>query len=450
MDNSTLLIILVVFVIIWSFLIVLLHKKTKNKNANNETLDLADDELVTLKSDKSVPLMPGEVDAIVLQNNSGEELSFSRIRTDLPGQYVELEKASYAKAGADILKTGLPVAEKAYTLAELSQRAPNGLFTATVSPDKLSKFKKDKTFTTIIRNDKNIEKHAGFKEIESLSNVNPLMATEMAMAAMAAVSGQYYLNKINDQLNQLNVSVDKLFSFHNDEKIAILQNAAQRFSELSNKQVVDDNDIAQLRRLGDDVSNVCYEYRPKVDDLWNKLEHFSTSKNKPTMSVEEYEQALYDWNYYRSICREASRLEQISKALEIVLRRRRDISDPQLAQLMADLKNSYGNSFYLEDANGYKGAMEKLTSNSMKLVMINKRFERDKKKVKNLFRLNNAIDAIQQLNESNGQLLFINELLEEKNEAQIVLFEDEEGKARTFLPILDYYEEEPLDVEGEE
>ena len=124
---------------------MLLHKKTKNKNANNETLDLADDELVTLKSDKSVPLMPGEVDAIVLQNNSGEELSFSRIRTDLPGQYVELEKASYAKAGADILKTGLPVAEKAYTLAELSQRAPNGLFTATVSPDKLSKFKKDKT-----------------------------------------------------------------------------------------------------------------------------------------------------------------------------------------------------------------------------------------------------------------------------------------------------------------
>ena len=83
------------------------------------------------------------------------------------------------------------------------------------------------------------------------------------------------------------------------EKIAILQNAAQRFFELSNKQAIDDNDIAQLRRLGDDVANVCYEYRPKVEELWLRLNTYSTEKNKATISVEEYEKLLHEWNYYR-------------------------------------------------------------------------------------------------------------------------------------------------------
>lgn len=440
MDNSTLYIILVAFVICWSILIVLLHKKTKNNTSNNNTMDLADEELTTpddidLVNEKdAVTISSKEIDAIVLRNSSGDELSFSKARTDLPGKYVELKNASYAKTGADLLKTGLPVAEKAYTLAELSKKAPNGLFTATVSPDKLSKFTKDKTFTTIVRNDKNIEKHAGFKEIETLSNVNPLMATEMAMAAMAAVSGQYYLNKINDQLAQLNVSVDRLFAFHNDEKIAILQNAAQRFFELSNKQAIDDNDIAQLRRLGDDVANVCYEYRPKVEELWLRLNTYSTEKNKATISVEEYEKLLHEWNYYRSICREASRLEQMSKALEIILRERRDASDSQIDQLLHDLESSFSTSFFCEDNKSFADSISKLRHNAAMVVVLNKKRERDKKKQEKVDHFGEVLSGFQLQQDKTSQLSVFEEMIEDKRRAEVIFFEDEKGETRTFLP----------------
>lgn len=429
MKTSTLIIVLVCFLIIWIPFVLFLYRKTKKVEPDDELVHFVDGEDDSIVVDKTKNQLQ-EQSSFILSSNDGEQLVFQRPSNDDARMFHEVGISTANKAIGDIAKTALPVMEKAYTISELNRLAPNGLFTATVDPKKLSHFVKDGSFSTIVRGDDKIEVHKGFVEVGDVSKINPAMAAQMGMQAMAAVSGQYYLTKINNQLTQLNENLDKVLEYHDNEKIAVLQNASKRFSELAVKQIVDDSDLIQLRRLGDDVSNVLHEYLPRVDAAWDKL-NSDYAKNKYPLTAEEYSNAIRDWNYYASICREASRLEQISKALEIVLRQRKNMVDPALPELEDNLRASYDNCYFKREQEQYSDSMNTIALNAKRAALMGKKLERDKTKFKNLSNLNTLIEEISDsVHNSDGRV--IEELLEPKSN-EVLLLLDENGDDRVFI-----------------
>ena len=80
---------------------------------------------------------------IVISNPIGGKLVMKRTSTSKKGMKFKEVFASEASLIAGNLTQGsLQIANQAMSVAQIFKQAPNGLFTATVDPAKLSKFKK--------------------------------------------------------------------------------------------------------------------------------------------------------------------------------------------------------------------------------------------------------------------------------------------------------------------
>jgi hypothetical protein len=194
--------------------------KRKKKQGNLNQLESIQQESINLpiSFQENFKLDPykdiSQIDVI----NGNDIIKFNKISIN------EIEKYNYQEISSDRIKGGLSNIVSAGTqIAAVSILNPNGLFTATVSPQLLTKFVADGTFSTMVREGGRIVKHAGFQSISTT-----VFAPIAIMQLLSMVTGQYYMNGITKQLKSIDKKINLLIKFHHTEKISKLMSVQNK------------------------------------------------------------------------------------------------------------------------------------------------------------------------------------------------------------------------------
>lgn len=340
-------------VVILAFVLLLIYKihpeyLRKDKTIDSESVSSDSDsfELSEENSDTIPSAIPSTITELILEDNRGHQLTLQKTDALFSGDQM-LQEVLYEgdMIAGHIVQGSTPVLGQAYSVAQLQAAAPNGLFTATADKASLSLFKADGTYSTMVRDSSNkLVRNAGFKEVELVNKLNPAMVVSIGMQAMAIVSGQYYMTKINKQLDSITGSLEKLINLHHNEKIAILQNAQRRLIEITGRNVVDGSDIAEIRDLRNKVGEVYDAYRIDLIADHNRAVAYNSKSLRVETRVNEYNQIIDQMNFNMNVCAEADRLRIQSYMAEIAVRMKLSPSDPMLPELYESLQKNYDES----------------------------------------------------------------------------------------------------------
>jgi len=241
-----------------------------------------------------------------------EKLLFTKTPIEaFPSQslYVEVSDNNDGGILSSVVGAAIPI-------TAISKLNPNGLFTATVNPDLLTRFKDLKnldTLTTMIHGKNGIIAHAGFKE------TSPKVFQPMALFQIASfVTGQYYLNGITNQLNIVSAKIDKLIAYRKFEKRGRLLQAEKELKELIGKSYPSSEDIIQLKSIRRETGSIKEEYsvefRHSVENPTNVAASSTHSRAKELVG-----NAL-DFTHTCDIISTAEELEYLSIVAELGLR----------------------------------------------------------------------------------------------------------------------------------
>lgn len=451
MDNILLVVVLIIVIVGFGiFGLKQRNNLNKEQRANGQDHELIHDNMYmdaiqrndivakALKEQNNNDL--SKITEIVLQNSLGKEILFTRPNELKEQKYQEVIVGETAKIGGHLIQGAMPVLERASTLAEIAKKAPNGLFTATVDPSTLSKFA-DGTTTTMVRDTANkLAGHAGFQTIEKVGKVNPLMAVNVGMQALAAISGQYYLHQIFAQLDGINSNLEKLIEFHHDEKIGILLNTKNRLSEIIERKNVDGSDINEIRDLRNKIGEVFQEYKTRLDRECKNVAEFKSEAWFVEKRVDYYSKEIDEMSFTLQICFEADRLSMQAELAEIAVRMKMNHADLMLEELFYQLKNNYDNSFSISIDDKIKEIFEPINLNAKEIVGDGKDFifiDKNPEKLLNyIYHKSNQLE--EQLN-SKAESKIINQVLFERNQQQeVAITLDEELKGqRIFIPVVE-------------
>lgn len=274
---------------------------------------------------------------IIIENPIGGKLTLSEVKVNnKPNKkYKEVFSSEGALITGNITQGALQVANQSATLAQIAKQAPNGLFTATVDPAKLSKFKNG-TLTTMVRKEGKLSNHAGFSQVALEQSINPAMVLSAGMQAMSIVSGTYYLNQLNSQITQIDNKLEELLKVHHDANIGKLIAARKGLSDIAVRDVVDIVDLNAIRAYKKTAVEIQEEYSYS---LQRKEKELVNSKK-----VQESE--LDDINFYMSIAFEASKLSLFAELIELGTRMKLGGQTEIIDGLTKQLENNYSTSFY--------------------------------------------------------------------------------------------------------
>lgn len=381
-----------------------------------------------------------KITEILLQNGLGQELSFIRPKELTEVKYHEVMVGEATKIAGNLIQGAMPVLERASTLAEIAKKAANGLFTATVDPSTLSKFA-DGTTTTMVRDTANkLAGHAGFQSVGNIGKVNPLLAVNVGMQVMAAISGQYYLHQIFSQLDGIHSNIEKLIEFHHDEKIGILLNAKNRLSEITQRKNADESDIKEIRDLRNKIGEVFQEYKTRLDRECKNLAEFRPEAFFVEKRVDYYCKKIDEMSFSLQVCFEADRLSMQAELAEIAVRMKLNYVDTMLEELFYQLKNNYDNSFSILIADNIKEIFDQINLNAEEIVGDGKDFIFIDKNPKKL--LKDVSDRAHKLEEQlNSKVVssIINQALSSQNDQkEVLIMTDKELQVqRIFIPVVE-------------
>lgn len=334
-------IVLLVFIVAGAAVFIGLRMKNTRliKSAENAV------SLVLSEPNHSKGLEIADIESLVLKDNDGRELSLTRLNTAQSPEkrYREICVRGSSAAG-HILQGAMPVLAQAQTLNEIAKAAPNGLFTATAPVGDLMKLSGGTVGSAVMKDGK-IAAQAGFAEV-ALSTVNPVAVVAGAMQAMALISGQYYMNEISKQLENVNRKLDKLIGYHHDEKIGILRSANRELSELVSKTHVDNTDIDACRGIAKSCSEVYFEYFTRLEranvDAAERWINKAKELRELGSSIDDSE-----LNFSIQMCCQASALQEKCKLAEIAIRMKNGAGQERFISEQAEsLRNSSNDSFH--------------------------------------------------------------------------------------------------------
>lgn len=278
---------------------------------------------------------------IVVKNSLGNELLLMKcheIERSKDKKYNEVMISNFSLISGNLTQAGLQVANQSQTLSQIVKQAPNGLFTATTDPVNLSKFANGTTTTMVRDSSKRLAGHAGFEELELLNTINPAILLSAGMQVMSAVSGTYYLYKINSQLTDMDVKLEELLQIHHDENIGRLVAARKALSEIADREFVDYVDINTIRNFRIAADEIHEEYMYRLKREGNELMSAKDEKQE--------KQKLDKINFSMTIAFEANKLSLFSQLIEIAIRMKIGGQTELIRDLSKQLQNNYENSFY--------------------------------------------------------------------------------------------------------
>lgn len=333
MDTSSIITIALLVVIIVLLFVVIFNKKEK------KTTESSFDIVAEPNSVDNSAL--AQVSELVLSNSLGQELTFTKPNELVEKKYVEITPAS--QAGNMIQRVGsgaMPEIQKAQTLNQLKEVAPNGLFTSQIPKGDLSRYKLDGSFSSVQYSSGGVKTHKGFTEVDSsaLQNISPASVANITMQGMAAISGQYYMKQITDSLMRLEGGLDKLQKAHKYEKIGILINARKTLQVITEKGYCDAADLIQIRSLSDKAGEILEEYRLTYNDAYHEVMKYSFKGGLAKSALEDYNDKITELKDVMNICMIADRIVAEAKLAEMVARGKINASDPEIYELSAELE----------------------------------------------------------------------------------------------------------------
>ncbi|WP_373192771.1 hypothetical protein [Enterococcus sp. RIT-PI-f] len=285
---------------------------------------------------------------LILQNSLGEEMSFKRpsFESTKIKEYKEVQFTDVNNVVGKLVNTSMPFLQQSYTMQQLHQAAPNGIFTTTADIKTLSRFS-DGSISTMVRNSSNdLVKHQGFFQITNVVKTNPIVAVAASMQVMALVSSQYYLNQINSQLANISERINELLNYHHDEKIGMLLTVKDRLSKIVSKQHADSHDIGEVRILLKDAKNVYEEYRMRLSRQLEELEKFEAKAFFEKDKIFELETKIQETNFTIKIVYEADQLSMQAELAEIAVRMKTSEDNLVIKELTEQIKDRFNSSFY--------------------------------------------------------------------------------------------------------
>ncbi len=282
-----------------------------------------------------------EINEIVVSNPICGELSLKKVTDDkleARKKYKEVFVSDLSLMTGNVSQTALQVANQGMTLAQIAKQAPNGLFTATANPANLSKFANGTTSTMVRDASNHLVEHAGFADVGLRASMNPAIILSAGMQVMSAVSGTYYLHKINAQITDMDAKLEELLNIHHDTNIGRLVAARKGLSEIANREFVDTTDLSAIRnykKTADEIQEE-YTYRLKRQESELILEIDSKAERK----------ILSDINFTMTIAFEANKLSLFAELIEIGTRMKIGGQTEIINGLTRQLKQNYANSLY--------------------------------------------------------------------------------------------------------
>ncbi|WP_314208756.1 hypothetical protein [Vagococcus salmoninarum] len=295
---------------------------------------------------------------IIIKNPIGEELPLSLIDNQLffkNQKYKEVFVSESSLIYGGVAESILQVANHSMTLSNIAKHSPNGLFTATVDPTQLSKFKNGSVTTMVRDASGKVESHAGFTEVGLSNTLNPAMALSAGMQIMSLISGTYYLHKINIQLAAIDHKLEELVQIHHDENIGKLIAARKGLSEISEREFVDQADLYAIR-----------SYKKTVNEIQEEYSFSLHRKKEELLSMKEIDQLkIEDINFYMSVIFESSKISLLSEVIEIGTRMKIGGQSEIIESLTKQLEKNYKNSFYFNSDVEFENLFSKIKSKIM-------------------------------------------------------------------------------------
>lgn len=318
-----------------------------------------------------------EINEIVISNPIGDELSLEKVADDkmrAKKKYREVFVSDLSLMTGNVSQTALQVANQGMTLAQIAKQAPNGLFTATANPTNLSKFANGTTSTMVCDSSGRLTEHAGFANIDLSASVNPAIILSAGMQVMSAVSGTYYLHKINAQITDMDAKLEELLNIHHDTNIGRLIAARKGLSEIASRTFVDTADLSAIRSYKKTADEIHEEYTYRLERLESELNMEIDSK------VEG--KKLGDINFTMTIAFEANKLSLFAELIEIGTRMKIGGQIEIIDGLSRQLEQNYANSFYHKiDSEVEKIYSMRQKRNSFELIDKKKKYEESLEKL---------------------------------------------------------------------
>ncbi len=261
--------------------------KPKEKTLKNNAEESASAEITKIDAEEAVQQF-----SLIATDNS--EIALKRANIDIShleiDKYVQLPALGSVRDGV-VAKSALSSALGGTTqLGSVAAVNPNGIFTATVSPELLTKFG-DGTYSTMIHGSKGIVQNAGY-QAASTSVFAPLIVFQ----AMSIVTGQYYLQGITKQLENIDRKIERLVNLHHVERLAKIRHSVNLVKKLSKINHPNIEDMVSLKMMQNEIGIIHEEYAHQLstldlDDLknsekWNtsaKIEELYTKVNNASV-----------------------------------------------------------------------------------------------------------------------------------------------------------------------
>lgn len=282
-----------------------------------------------------------EINEIVLTNPTCGEFSLKKVTDDklrTEKKYNEVFLSNTSLMSGNVSQAALQVANQGMTLAQIVKQAPKGLFAATANPSNLSKFANGTTSTMVRDASGHLVEHAGFAEVGLNVSVNPAIILSAGMQAMSAISGTYYLHKINTQFKDLGTKLEELHNIHHDVNIGRLISARKGLYDIANREFVDTVDLSTIRNYKLTVDDVNQEYMYRLSRRENEL------NQKIERTIEE--QKLQDINFTMKVAFEANKLSLYAELIEIGARMKLRDQTEIIEELTRQLNYNFTNSLY--------------------------------------------------------------------------------------------------------
>lgn len=193
--------------------------------------------------------MANELDAVILKNNVGEELSLLRTPK------ADLAKRKYN----EILADGSLVASAGLGINSLHQLSNMNLYTHVESIGKLIKYK-DGSFSSMIKNAHGgIASHSGFTKVSgvSMSMTNPVVPIVLLTSVM--IKQQF--NEINHKLDSIANQLSKVANMMHAEKLAVLQTIDNRIKAITAQEQISEANLNELTTMANDAQTVYNQYK---------------------------------------------------------------------------------------------------------------------------------------------------------------------------------------------
>ena len=187
--------------------------------------------------------------------------------------------------------------------------------------------------------------HSGFKPVAGIAAINPVMAVGIAMQAMAAVSGQYYLQMINNRLTSIEGKLDQVVALINDQNKGKVLHAHKRLVQICGHEILGNNDVLEIRNLANEVGSVYETYRLRYEEQKAALLKYQYHGKGAQRQLSLYQAQVMEFYQTTQICAAAYQVYLQAKLAEATVTWKTDPFSPKLEDIKKDAREIYKDTF---------------------------------------------------------------------------------------------------------